>query len=297
MDYANAVPVKFKRIATAMGFSPKAKANLAEVYRIATKSGAKMLVLHVGQWTERCAITYASFLQDIGISDEDVELHISDGDPREELLNMCMEQQADLLALGALQREGMFKVFNASIARDVCRKAHVSLLLLTHSKVEEQKCERIVVNGLHHPKTPSTIKTALWFGSRLGCNEVVVVDELSEKELIRPEDDKSQLNNTRRRKQIEREQHNRIEQILAVCDLPPNTEIKEQHVFGKKGYTIAHFAKAQKADLLVVNSPDTKLKLMDRIFKHDLEHILSDLPTDLLIVHTTKELQLHASTK
>ena len=33
-------PVTFKRIATAMGFSPMAKANLAEVHRIAQRCDA-----------------------------------------------------------------------------------------------------------------------------------------------------------------------------------------------------------------------------------------------------------------
>jgi hypothetical protein len=107
--------------------------------------------------------------------------------------------------------------------------------------------------------------------------------------LIKPDDDKSQLNSERKRKQIEREQHSRIEDMLQNCQVPVNLDIKEQHVFGKRGYTIAHYAKAKRADLLVVNSPDTKLGLFDRIFKHDLEYILADLPSDVLIVHTTKD--------
>ena len=60
-----------------------------------------------------------------------------------ELLSLCSENDIDLLALGALMRENMFKVFSASIARDVCRKAKVSLLLLTHSSIMEEPCERI----------------------------------------------------------------------------------------------------------------------------------------------------------
>ena len=123
----------------------------------------------------------------------------------------------------------------------------------------------------------------------LPSKELFVVDELSEKSLIKPDDDKSQLNSTRKRKQIEREQHSRIEGLLQNCQVPVNLEIKEQHVFGKRGYTIAHYAKAKRADLLVVNSPDTKLRFLDRIFKHDLEYILVDLPSDVLIVHTTKD--------
>ena len=39
---------------------------------------------------------------------------------------------------------------------------------------------------------------------------------------------------------------------------------------------------------MVVNSPDTRLGFLDRIFKHDLEYMLADLPTDVLIVHNTK---------
>jgi nucleotide-binding universal stress UspA family protein len=289
MTKAGIPPVTFKRIATAMGFSPMAKANLAEVHRIAKRCEAQMYVFHIGEWNDRCETTYTGFLSELGIPNSDVVLVCKQGDPKEELRSLCQENNIDLLALGALVRENMFKVFTVSIARDVCRKAKVSLLLLTHSRLEGMPCERIVVNGLDHPKTLDTIRTSLWLGSKLGSKELFVVDELSEKSLIKPDDDKSQLNSTRKRKQIEREQHSRIEGLLQNCQVPVNLEIKEQHVFGKRGYTIAHYAKAKRADLLVVNSPDTKLRFLDRIFKHDLEYILADLPSDVLIVHTAKD--------
>ena len=289
MTKAGIPPVTFKRIATAMGFSPMAKANLAEVHRIAKRCEAQMYVFHIGEWNDRCETTYTGLLSELGIPNSDVVLVCKQGDPKEELRSLCQENSIDLLALGALVRENMFKVFTVSIARDVCRKAKVSLLLLTHSRLEGMPCERIVVNGLDHPKTLDTIRTSLWLGSKLGSKELFVVDELSEKSLIKPDDDKSQLNSTRKRKQIEREQHSRIEGLLKNCQVPVNLEIKEQHVFGKRGYTIAHYAKAKRADLLVVNSPDTKLRFLDRIFKNDLEYILADLPSDVLIVHTTKD--------
>lgn len=272
-----------------MGFSPMAKANLAEVYRIATRFGAEMFVFHVGEWTEKCQKTYESFLSELGIDAESIILKSKVGDPKVELLSLCSENDIDLLALGALMRENMFKVFSASIARDVCRKAKVSLLLLTHSSIMEAPCERIVVNGLDHPKTPDTIATAVWAGNKLGSSELIVVDELSEKSIARADDDMSTLQRIRQSRQLEKQEHNRIESVLGLCTGGCSMDITEQHVYGKKGYTIAHYAKAKKADLLVVNSPDTKLGFLDRIFKHDLEYILSDLPTDVLIVHTTKE--------
>ena len=271
-----------------MGFSPMAKANLAEVHRIAMRFGAEMFVFHVGEWTEKCQKTYESFLIELGIDSDTITLKSKAGDPKVELLSLCSENDIDLLALGALMRENMFKVFSASIAREVCRKAKVSLLLLTHSSIMEEPCERIVVNGLDHPKTPDTIATAVWAGNKLGSKELIVVDELSEKSIARADDDMSTLQRIRQSRQLERQEHNRIESVLGLCTGGCSMDISEQHVYGKKGYTIAHYAKAKKADLLVVNSPDTKLGLLDRIFKHDLEYILADLPTDVLIVHTTK---------
>ena len=271
-----------------MGFSPMAKANLAEVHRIATRFGAQMFVFHVGEWTPQCQTTYVSFLKELGIDPATIVLKSKAGDPKVELLDLCSENNIDLLALGALLRENMFKVFNASIARDVCRKAKVSLLLLTHSSIMEEPCERIVVNGLDHPKTPDTIATAVWAGNKLGTVELIVVDELSEKSIPRADDDMSTLQRIRQSRRLEKQEQNRIESVLGLCTDGCTMDINKQHVYGKKGYTIAHYAKAKRADLLVVNSPDTKLGFLDRIFKHDLEYILSDLPTDVLIVHTTK---------
>lgn len=276
-----------------MGFSPMAKANLAEVYRISQRIGAKFYVFHIGQWDDRCATTFQHFMDELGIPKEAVALHSREGEPQEELLRLCNEHEIDLLALGALVREKLFKVLTVSIARDICRKARLSLLLLTQSRVEGVPCERIVVNGLDHPKTATTVKTSLWFGAALGAKELYVVDELSEKELVRPEDDKSVLQGMRKRQHIARKHRLRMEELLSGCEIPEQVMIKDQHVFGKPGYTIAHYAKAQHADLLVVNSPDTNLGWLDRIFKHDLEYILADLPSDLLIVHSTKKSMAH----
>ena len=59
---------QYVRVATAMGFSPMAKANLAEVHRIATHFGAQMYVFHVGIWTEQCQKTYHNFLEELNIA-------------------------------------------------------------------------------------------------------------------------------------------------------------------------------------------------------------------------------------
>ena len=62
-----------------------------------------------------------------------------------------------------------------------------------------------------------------------------------------------------------------------------NTNIKTQSIFGKRGYSIGHYAQVARADLLIMNAP-TKMTFWDRLFPHDIEHILTELPTDVLII-------------
>ena len=60
-----------------------------------------------------------------------------------------------------------------------------------------------------------------------------------------------------------------------------------QSIFGKRGYSIGHYAKVVRADLLVMNA-EKNLGFFDRLFTHDIEHILAELPTDVLIINNEK---------
>ena len=73
--------------------------------------------------------------------------------------------------------------------------------------------------------------------------------------------------------------------ILEKCDAG-DVKVIDKVIKGKPGYAISKFSKDKKADLLVINSPDTHLNVFDRIFTHDIEYILADLPCNLLIVHS-----------
>jgi nucleotide-binding universal stress UspA family protein len=49
---------------------------------------------------------------------------------------------------------------------------------------------------------------------------------------------------------------------------------------------VRQYAEQKKADLLVINSPDVRYGIIDRIFTHDMEYILENLPCNVLIVHS-----------
>ena len=57
-----------------------------------------------------------------------------------------------------------------------------------------------------------------------------------------------------------------------------------QSIFGRRGYSIGHYAKLVRADLLVMNAQEN-LSFIDRFITRDIEHILAELPTDVLIIN------------
>ncbi len=82
---------------------------------------------------------------------------------------------------------------------------------------------------------------------------------------------------------VEVEDH--LHSVINKCDVG-DIKITEKMIKGKPGYAISKYAKDRKADLLVINSPDTQLNLFDRIFAHDIEFVLANLPCNVLIVHS-----------
>ena len=290
MNNLDSWPIEFKRIATAIAFSPRAEANLFESSRIAMKFDATLLLIHVGEKSEENEAKIMSLVDKVGFDKQKIEISWQVGKPVDAILEACKQFDVDLLIAGANQSENLIQYYKGSIARKLCRKAQCSLLLLTNPQVNSKICEKIVVNGLNHPKTKDTIKTAFYFANALGSKQLFVLEEMNSKLVkSKDQDDLSLAKAQRNRQNIKRQEHLRLESILS--EIPENQEIEvfEKCVFGKKGYSIGHFAQSKKMDLVVLNSPDSKLGFLDRIFTHDLEYVLSDMPSDILIVHSTKK--------
>ncbi|MGB0178231.1 MAG: universal stress protein, partial [Owenweeksia sp.] len=212
-----------------------------------------------------------------------------EGDPVSAILDVCSKHQIDLLIAGALPREGLLKYYIGSVARRLVRKSNCSILLMTHPSQMQTQCRKIVVNGLDHPKTPKTIETAFKVGAHFNSAELVIVEEVEPARVgKRVEDDKSLEEVNQAKRDIQNKENQRINTILAGIEKPEQLRVSQKCIFGKRGYTIGHFTQQFNADLLVMNSPDTRLGFLDRVFTHDLEYVLSELPSDILIVHSSE---------
>lgn len=277
---------EFRTILFGFAFSPNLEVNLMEVTRIAKLLGAELHLLHVGSCTPEKETLLEEHLQKTDCEGLDLHFHWKEGKPVRTIKRACNQLGVDLLVLGALQHENLYQFYVGSIARKLTRKVSCSVLLLIKPSEERVPCQHVVVNGLEAPETPLAIGTAFYAARSFGSRQVTVVEEIREKDLhVTVEDDRSLKRSALMKEKLRRREESRVRNI--VDELPPElregVELRNQSIFGKRGYSIGHYAEVVRADLLVMNAP-RKSTLLDRVFPHDIEYILSDLPTDLLII-------------
>jgi nucleotide-binding universal stress UspA family protein len=278
------LPAPFETIAVAVAFSPSLEALLSEAWQLAQSFKAELLLIHVGKKTSDKEAALVAMCANVGIGGE-AKLLWRGGDTVAALLETCKENIVDLLVLGALPQETVFRYYRGSVARGLSRRAKCSLLLLTEPRREGSTFKRIMVDCVDHPKTLHTLDTAFYFGSQTGAEEIYVVGEVDPAGLVMAlsGDTTQERDLVKEQPAIEAEEN--TEKKIASC----NTRgmlVQSSVLFGRPGFMIRKFAEDRQASLLVINSPDSRYGLMDRIFTHDMEYILEHLPCHILIVHS-----------
>ncbi len=291
MDYSKLKkrsPFPIETIAVAVTFSTRLTPLLLEACRISKSLNAAMVLIHVGGKTPESEDVLEKGMSDAGINAKQCRIIWMDGDPVETILEVCKLNIVDLLIIGAMQKENMFKFYLGSVARSISRRAKTSVLLLTRLDVEPNAVKKIIVNGIDNPKTVHTINTTIYLAKHIGAKDITVVTEVHNPALTMTMADSSTAPEaTKIKKEIVEEREAHLQPILEKArEQYPEIKIKEKVVHGKPGYAISTYAKSKDADLLVVNSPDAQLSLIDRIFTHDIEYILQQLPCNVLIVHS-----------
>ena len=280
----------FNKIAVAIAFSPRLEAILAESKRLQEKFKAQMIFIHVGEKNLQQEQYLKHLLHRFGLEKQENSLLWEEGDPVEIILEKCKEHDIDLIVAGAMEKESLLKYFIGSVARKLCRRAKCSVLMLREPSLQPKAIMNIVVEGSDHPKSVQTIETAIYIAKQVGSSNVNIVQEsdISKMALIRSTENLTDNESDKRREKLFKEENERIAEILK-CNDCGSLKVNVERIDGKPGYVISSFAREQKADLLLLNSPDTKLNFLDRVFPHDIEYALANLPCDLMIVHSKTE--------
>lgn len=274
-------------IAVGLAFSPRMEAILAESKRLADSLNAKLILIHVGTKTKEKEKHLDDILFKNNFEQRKVRTIWAEGDAVDTLLKLCKLNIVDLLVLGALEKENILKYYLGSIARTISRKAKCSVLLLTKPSVESKPLKKIIVHAIaDHQKTIHTINTALYLARHSGAKEISLVHEIHTPALAMAMAESSSAPEvTKIKKEFSEEESIKLHSLISKCE-NNHIKINEKVIKGKPGYAIRQYAESRKADLLVINSPDLHLTFFDRIFTHDIEYILADLPCNLLIVHS-----------
>lgn len=276
----------FSTIGIGVAFSPNLKANVYEAARLASFFGSKLVLIHVGPGSEEKSETLNTHLKPFIDRDLNFEIIFEPGEPVSVILSILSAKNIDLLILGALQREKFLQYYMGSIARKITRKAHCAVLLHIHPSIQRVPCRHIVVNGMKSASSNKTIASAFYVAHKLGADRITIVEEISQDEVaVKVQDDRSLRKSTLIRERLRMRESSRVKKIIdeLASNLKKGITAGSQPIFGKRGYSIGHYAELVRADLLILNAHG-KSGLKDRLLLHDNEHILKELPTDVLIL-------------
>ncbi len=290
MQFYKKEPYPFEKIAIAVTFSPFLEGLVSEAFRLGQLFEAELHFIHVGKPdpVNENRLNQLILFHSKELSSPTVTVQFLAGeDVVETLLSACKEKEADLLITGGLTKESILKYYIGSVSRMVCRKAKCSVLVIKEPGKTPKPFEHIVVNCVENDKTIPSIQTALYIAEKEKQEHIDVVFEDSFKNISNllnstaTEDEKEQTSQN-----LYEEAQTRMSAILSNVKSNDTVKIASHIVSGKPGLGVSNFAREIHADLLVVNSPDSQLGLLDRIFPHGLEYSLENLPSNLMIVHS-----------
>lgn len=273
----------YQKIALAIAFSPRMEALIAETKKLVDIFNSELILIHVGVQTPELEEKLAEILAVSGMDAAKTKVLWKEGKPAKSILRTCEEEKVDLLVMGALKKEGFLTYYIGSVARKVIRKATCSVLTLIDPKVETTKFSKVVINGTQLDETPYVIQKGIEFSHAQGANVVHILNEirLYGLQMATAGEGSEEDVSTTRRKLVQEEIHY-VQQILNGLD-QSGLKINIKVTAGKWAVELAKFAESIEADVLIMGDRRVH-SFLDRLFPHDLEEILMELPCNLLIV-------------
>jgi nucleotide-binding universal stress UspA family protein len=282
------VSLVFNKIAVGVAFSPTSEAMLAETIRLAKLFNSEVLLIHVGQRTAEVEQRMNSMIQKCEALRDRVSVIWGSGDPVDVILDSCKKHHVDLLVTGALKKENLVQYYVGSVARKVLRKARCSVLTIINPSIDDVLYKNIVVSAEDSPYIAEAISMACRFAPTDNSAWVHVVKEVKLYGLsMAAADQHTEEEYDDVRQGLVKQE---IENVKEIMQLIPHEGIRIniKTVSGKSGFELSGFAQRKNAELLVIGAPPRKFSLFDRIFPHDAEYILADLPCSLLVVQPSK---------
>lgn len=278
----------FQKIGLAITFSPNALSLLRSANRLQNLFGAKLCLIHVGEKDSETENLMKQILTKAGIEENSYELVWQTGDPSKVIINACAAKNVDLLVAGALEKESILKYYIGSVARNIMREVPCSVLILTQPSAVPVPFRKFCASVQYNSLGEYAIRKGYEFAKLEKAEEFVLIKEFETPGLaITISDTGSTQETEQKRTDWQKEEELKLKVFANELNLS-DIELKTVCVYGKQGWAASNYVRENDGDLLIVPSPPKKLKLFDRIFQHDIEFVLKQLPCALLIVRDSK---------
>ena len=273
----------YRHIATAVAFSPRLGALLAETAARARLLEARVSLIHAGMRTTEKAARLDEAVASAGLP-ADTEVHWMPGAPDTAILNAVRANDVDLLVAGALEKERPLRYYLGSVAHNLVRESPCSLMLLTEPSDPPAETRRIVVVTDYTEQALIALSKVVRWAELVHAERVFVVRVLSQygtamalAEGLRRE--RAEAYQTANRAQEESLLQDLVD-ASGASTVPVETRIIEGHT----GYAAAQFVRSQGADLLVMHSDNRSGHFFERLFPSDMEWVLREIPCNLWVV-------------
>lgn len=274
----------YSRIGVAVAFSPRCEAIVAEAAHLQQIFDSELVFIHVGK-TEPDEEAYLNEVIDHSqVNREKMRLIWEKGSPASKILSVCKREKVDLLIAGALKKENLVKFYIGSIARHILRKANCSVLTLIEPSEKPKKFRRMIINATEGDFSKAAINTGIQWAKKHGAKQVTIFKaiKLFGLTMAIAGEEKSEKSYEKEKRRIIDDAYRETEALLADIDTE-NIRVHIKIAAGKPGFELRKCAARLNADLLVIQAPGHKLGLLDRFFPHYIEHLLTNLPANLLI--------------
>jgi nucleotide-binding universal stress UspA family protein len=276
----------FNKLGLAITFSPTGKALLKETKRLSEIFKSELVLIHVGDKTNQTELHLNEVIENAGMSPGNVEIIWTEGEPANAILSSSKKAGVDLLIAGALEKEKLIKYYIGTVARKIMREASSSSLILKEPSLNPQPFKKFFVSTDFSPESERTIKLTYEFAQLENAEEFVVVSDYNTPGLASTILDSASMDDLQTAKiQWQAEEEEKLKMFLKEINLKGNgLKIKTTCLYGKEGWEASNFARQNKADIFAVTAPKKRLKLIDRLFSHELEYSFENLPSNLLII-------------
>jgi len=273
----------FKNIGLAITFSPTMNALFVQAIRLSKLFNAELTLIHVGEKNQQIQKQINLLLESTNDCGINTKIVWENGEPAFSISAACEKENVDLLILGALEKENFIKYYVGSVARKLMRSAPCSVMILINPTETATKF-RTICASVNFGQTDETLANVAYNLALLEeVNELIFIREFQVPGLsITVTDNGSVEEIDTIKNQWQKEEEQKLDFFISELDLK-NVNPKKICLYGKQGWQISKFAKENKSDLLILSASKKKIKLLDRIFQHDLEYIFQDLPCNVLL--------------